>query len=155
MDKKIRIRKEINKNYKFDFVKKVLEDLSDWFEFEESNLAYAKNSKILNTYIISDNNQDFGFIIIKETSTCTIEIYCLGILDVYRCKGYGKFFVNEVLNLYRTSFSFVQVKTLDEGLDKFYDQTIGFYKALGFMKLETIKEIWGDDNPCMIMVKSL
>lgn len=155
LDKKIKIRLEIDKTYKSDFVKKVLDDLPDWFEFEEAKANYAENSKIYDTYIISENNKDLGFLMIKETSSYAIEIYCLGVFHAHRYKGYGSLVVDEVLNLYRESYYFCQVKTLDEGLDKFYDQTIGFYKARGFMKLETIKEIWGDDNPCMIMVKSL
>lgn len=155
LDKKIKIRLEKNKKYKSDFVKKVLDDLPDWFEFEEANKSYAENAKNFATYIISENDKDLGFIIIKETSNYAIEIYCLGILNESRSKGYGRLLVDEVLNLYRKSHSFAQVKTLDEGLDKYYDQTIGFYKSLGFLKLETINEIWGEDNPCMIMVKSL
>ncbi|WP_311481644.1 GNAT family N-acetyltransferase [uncultured Anaerococcus sp.] len=154
-DKVIRIRLEGNVAEKASFVKKVLDDLPNWFEFEEAKVNYAEKSKIYDTYIISENNYDIGFLIVKETSKDAIEIYCLGILNESRSKGYGRLLVDEVLNLYRKSHSFAQVKTLDEGLDKYYDQTIGFYKSLGFLKLETIKEIWGDDNPCMIMVKSL
>ena len=154
-DKVIRIRLEGNVAEKASFVKKVLDDLPDWFEFEEAKVNYAQRSEIYDTYIISENNYDIGFLIVKETSKDAIEIYCLGILQAFRSKGYGRLLVHEVLNLYRESHGFVQVKTLDYGIDKYYDQTIGFYKSLGFLKLETINEIWGEDNPCMIMVKSL
>lgn len=154
-DEKIKIRLEKDKKYKPKFVKKVLDDLPDWFEFEEAKINYAEKSIIYDTYIISENNYDIGFLIVKETSKDAIEIYCLGILQAFRSKGYGRLLVDEILNLYRESHGFVQVKTLDYGIDKYYDQTIGFYKSLGFVKLETIKEIWGEDNPCMIMVRSL
>ena len=154
-DEKIKIRLEKDKKYKPKFVKKVLDDLPDWFEFEEAKVNYAQKSEIYDTYIISENNYDIGFLVVKETSKDAIEIYCLGILNESRSKGYGRLLVHEVLNLYRESHGFVQVKTLDYGIDKYYDQTIGFYKSLGFVKLETIKEIWGEDNPCMIMVRSL
>lgn len=154
-DEKIKIRLEKDKKYKPKFVKKVLDDLWDWFEFEAAKVNYAEKSKIYDTYIINENNYDIGFLIVKETSKDAIEIYCLGILQAFRSKGYGRLLVDEVLNLYRESHGFVQVKTLDYGIDKYYDQTIGFYKSLGFVKLETIKEVWGEDNPCMIMVRSL
>ena len=149
------IRLENDKAYKYEFVKKVLTDLPEWFEFEEAILTYADMAKSLATYVVSEDGRDLGFIIIKETSDEAIEIYCLGLFKDYRGRGFGKFLVGKVLDLYRYSHSFAQVKTLDEGLDKYYDETIGFYRTLGFMKLETIKEIWGEDNPCMIMIKSL
>lgn len=154
-DEKIKIRLEKDKRYKPKFIKKVLDDLPDWFEFEEAKVNYAEKSKIYDTYIISENNYDIGFLVVKETSKDAIEIYCLGILQAFRSKGYGRLLVDEILNLYRESHGFVQVKTLDYGIDKYYDQTIGFYNSLGFVKLETIKEVWGEDNPCMIMVRSL
>lgn len=154
-DLKIKIRLEEKKDYKRKFVEKVLRDLPDWFGIEEAILAYGKEARELDTYIISLNKEDLGFLIIKETSPYTIELYCLGLFAKSRGQGLGRILVDEVLNLYREKFMFCQVKTLDEGIDKHYDKTIGFYKSLGFMKMETIKEIWGEDNPCMIMIKSL
>ena len=151
----VEIRREEDKKYKFKFVKKVLDTLPDWFSDGEANLSYAKSSRDMDTYIISDQESDLGFLIIKETSDKSIEIYCLGLYPSYRNKGLGKILVNEVLTLYKESFDIVQVKTLDYGLARYYDETICFYKSLGFIKLETIKEIWGESNPCMIMVKSL
>lgn len=155
IDKIIKIRLEENKDYKRIFVEKVLRDLPDWFGIEDAILSYACDAYDLPTYILSLNDEDLGFLTIKETSAYTIELYCLGFFLRARGLGLGRILVDEVLNLYKEKCRFCQVKTLDEGLDKYYDQTISFYKSLGFLKLETIKEIWGNDNPCMIMVKSL
>lgn len=155
IDKIIKIRLEENKAYKYNFIKRVLRDLPAWFGIEEAIIAYAKEARELDTYIISINDEDQGFLIIKETSPYTIDLYCLGLFSKARCQGLGRILVEEILNLYRMKFRFCQVKTLDEGRDKYYDKTIRFYKSLGFVKLETIKEIWGEENPCMIMVKSL
>lgn len=154
-NRKLKIRKEKNKTYKHDFVEKVLRDLPDWFGIEDSIIQYADNSKENDTFIISVDGEDLGFLTIKETSNHAIDLYCLGILSKYRNTGLGTTLVREVLDLYKNNFSLAHVKTLDEGVDEFYDQTIRFYKSLGFMKLETIKEIWGEENPCQIMVKSL
>ncbi|MGH4139155.1 hypothetical protein [Clostridium sp.] len=35
------------------------------------------------------------------------------------------------------------------------EETREFYKNVGFCPLEEIKEIWGDKNPCLIMVKTI
>ena len=154
-NRKLKIRKEKNKTYKHDFVEKVLRDLPDWFGIEDSIVKYASDSKDYDTFIISMDGEDLGFLTIKETSNYAIDLYCLGIFSKYRNTGLGTTLVNEVLDLYKNNFRLVHVKTLDDGIDEFYDQTIRFYKSLGFMKLETIKEIWGEENPCQIMVKSL
>lgn len=48
------------------------------------------------------------------------------------------------------------VKTLGESHpDKYYKLTREFYNRCGFYPLEEIKEIWGEENPCLIMVKAL
>jgi len=47
----------------------------------------------------------------------------------------------------------LQVKTLDKSHpDKNYACTRKFYEAMGFRPLECIPELWGKDNPCLIMV---
>ena len=51
---------------------------------------------------------------------------------------------------------FLIVKTLgDSHPDNNYKRTRGFYNKVGFYPLEEIKEIWGEENPCLIMVKSI
>jgi GNAT superfamily N-acetyltransferase len=47
------------------------------------------------------------------------------------------------------------VKTLaDTHQDQGYAPTRHFYKTCGFFPLEVI-DLWGEDNPCLIMVKPL
>jgi hypothetical protein len=48
------------------------------------------------------------------------------------------------------------VKTLGESSDyEYYKGTREFYGSVGFYPLEEIKEIWNDENPCLIMLMSL
>jgi hypothetical protein len=50
----------------------------------------------------------------------------------------------------------LQVKTLGSahpGLS--YARTQSFYEALGFIAIEETTAIWGEANPCLIMVKTL
>lgn len=45
------------------------------------------------------------------------------------------------------------VKTLGESHpDVYYEKTRRFYKKAGFYPLEEIKEIWGEQSPCLIMI---
>jgi ribosomal protein S18 acetylase RimI-like enzyme len=50
----------------------------------------------------------------------------------------------------------MQVKTLGpSNPDPGYARTRAFYEALGFRPLEELKQIWDEQNPCLIMVKQL
>ena len=49
-----------------------------------------------------------------------------------------------------------QVKTLAASHpDPFYARTRAFYLAMGFKPLEVLTQLWGQDNPCLLMVKYL
>jgi len=37
----------------------------------------------------------------------------------------------------------------------YYAATRAFYLAMGFRELECIPEIWGSENPCMVMIMSI
>ncbi len=51
---------------------------------------------------------------------------------------------------------YLQVKTLGPSrLDPGYEVTRAFYLALGFEPLEEFKQIWDENNPCLVMVKKL
>ena len=71
-------------------------------------------------------------------------------------QGYGRRLVEhaeEVLRL--RSVEFLEVKTLGPSRpDAHYEKTRRFYEHLGFRPLEENK-LWGDSNPCLIMVKHL
>jgi ribosomal protein S18 acetylase RimI-like enzyme len=48
----------------------------------------------------------------------------------------------------------MQVKTLGPSRpDEHYAKTRAFYEALGFRPLEEFKQIWDENNPCLVMVK--
>lgn len=54
----------------------------------------------------------------------------------------------------KNKIKFLMVKTLGESHpDVNYKSTREFYYKAGFFPLEEIKEIWGKENPCLIMVK--
>lgn len=137
---------------KKEIVTTILNDLPEWFGLEESTAAYIKDAQAFKLYASYENDEVTGFISIKETSEDTDEIYCMGIKKKYHRQGIG-----EKLYKYAESKStkdFIQVKTVDEGHYKEYDQTVRFYKALGFKKLEVFPKMWDEWNPCLIMIKS-
>jgi hypothetical protein len=48
------------------------------------------------------------------------------------------------------------VKTLaPSDPDPGYEATRAFYAAAGFRPLETLPQVWGPENPCLLMVRPL
>lgn len=52
-------------------------------------------------------------------------------------------------------YSFLQVKTVQEGRYDEYDKTIQFYKNLGFKELECFPTLWDEWNPCQIYIMAI
>jgi hypothetical protein len=58
--------------------------------------------------------------------------------------------------IHNNNVKFLMVQTLGESHpDRHYKRTREFYSKVGFYPLEEIKEIWGKENPCLIMVKTI
>lgn len=81
----------------------------------------------------------------------------MGLYPHYRRKGLGRELVRAAeAILARQGVEYLQVKTLSPSMeDAHYAETRAFYEAMGFRPLEEIRQIWGDENPCLIMVKYL
>ena len=76
----------------------------------------------------------------------------MGVKKIYHNKGIGTLLFNELKKFASTKYDYIQVKTVDEGHYKEYDQTIAFYKKQGFKKLEVfpytlgwVESLFGDD----------
>lgn len=97
-----------------------------------------------------------GFIVLKETSPATAEIYVMGVLPKRHRKGVGRSLF-EALRKYtrERGYSFLQVKTVQEGHYPEYDRTNQFYKGVGFQELECFPTLWGEKNLCRIFVMAL
>ena len=134
----------------------ILNDLNSWFEDGYAVKNYIEKSKDYIFFKVSEKGKNLGFIVYKETSDYTIEIFVMGVLKKYHRKNIGRnLFEKSIDFLKKYNYEFVQVKTLKEGIDDGYDKTNKFYQALGFRKFEVIEEIWSKDNPCQIYVKSI
>lgn len=134
--------------------KKVLCSLPDWFGLPEAIDEYVEKSSEMPFWALFDNENAIGFVAIKKTSEDTAEIYVMGILEAYHHKGFGKMLFSSCYEWCgQNDFSFLQVKTLDKSHpDTHYANTRNFYKAMGFTEVECVPEIWGKDNPCLIMI---
>ncbi len=98
-----------------------------------------------------------GFTSLLQRFPETVEMCCMGVLPDYHRQGAGQLLVEVAAGAARASGArLLMVRKL--GLshsDPFYDATRAFYLAQGFLPLAELPEIWGPDDPCLILVRPL
>ncbi|WP_332871749.1 GNAT family N-acetyltransferase [Paraliobacillus zengyii] len=134
-----------------------MRQLPEWFGIEEAIVKYENEVISTDFYVYYLSDKPVGFISVKPINKYTSEIYVMGILTEYQNRGIGKKLLETVEeSLIKNNIKFFMVKTLgDSHPDKNYKSTREFYYKTGFYPLEEINEIWGEENPCLIMVKNL
>lgn len=135
----------------------ILRSLPDWFGIEDAIVDYIKKSKEMPMIVAYDGESPVGFISLKRHSPFSSEIYVMGVSPEYHRKGLGKVLVQESEKyLLESGFEFLQVKTLDSSREcEAYRKTRLFYKSLGFKELEVFSTLWGEENPCLMLIKNL
>ena len=152
------IIKEINnKQEKKEISTSILESLPNWFGIQESTQEYINKSSYLPFFAAINESKPLGFISIKENNQYTAEIYVMGVLPNCHNQGIGTSLINRVLLWAKEKgYEYLQVKTLDESHpDFYYAKTRKFYTSVGFKPLECLPELWGRENPCLIMIQRL
>lgn len=132
----------------------VLNALPDWFGIPESTAEYIHESASMPFWAALDGDTPVGFIALKETSPHTAEIYVMGVMPSMHRLGIGR----QLFEAFRTyaalhGYSFLQVKTVQEGHYAEYDRTNAFYRSLGFCELECFPTLWDERNPCQVFVR--
>lgn len=136
--------------------KHILAQLPDWFGLPESTKEYVMCSKTMPFWIYKEGEEEKGFIALKETSPYTAELYVMGVLKDEHGKGIGTQLFEELYAYAKQKgYEFLQVKTVQKGYYKEYDQTNDFYEKMGFKELECFPTLWDEWNPCQIYIKSL
>ena len=134
----------------------ILADLPDWFGLPDSTAEYVKCSKEMPFWAEIENDTAKGFISLKETSSYTAEIYVMGVLKAIHNNGVGKKLFEAFYSYAKEhDYSFIQVKTVQEGHYDEYDKTIQFYKKLGFKEFECFPTLWDEWNPCQIYIMAV
>ena len=154
----INYREVGDNNEKMGITRKILYKLPDWFGVEDYIEDYIKDSVNSRIYAAYESEDDpIGFISVKCHNQYSAEVYVMGILPEYHRKGVGTAMIKIVEDyLIQQNYKFLMVKTLSESSnDPWYSMTRKFYCAAGFYPLEEIKEIWGENEPCLIMIKQL
>ena len=79
-----------------------------------------------------------------------------GVLKEYHREGIGKELFNRAKKAAKEmGYSFIQVKTVQMGKYKSYDDTNRFYISIGFKEFEVFPTLWDKWNPCQIYVMGI
>ncbi|MCA1031273.1 GNAT family N-acetyltransferase [Bacillus timonensis] len=153
----MRIEKVESHVQKSTITNDILRQLPEWFGIEEAIVNYVKGVEKSDVYVAFDDDKPVGMISLISHNLHTSEIYVMGVLKEYHNQGIGMRLIEAAEKfLIRKNTRYLMVKTLGESHpDLFYKKTRNFYEKAGFFPLEEIKEIWGEANPCLIMVKNL
>lgn len=153
----MRIEQISEKSEKETIVRQILEALPEWFGISEAREEYISDSReqVMLTSM-EDNGKPIGFICLKETGRDTAELAVMGVLKEFHRQGIGRSLFGAAKEIIaEKGYSFLQVKTVQMGKYKEYDETNFFYLSLGFKEFEVFPTLWDEWNPCQIYVMSL
>lgn len=138
--------------------KAVLEKLPEWFGDKQALDEYAEKVKQFPYYAaLNTAGECIGFFSVKIHYQHTGDIFVCGVLPEYQHVGIGKALYHAAENYFvQKGCKYVIVKTLSDTVDfEPYARTRKFYRSVGFEPLITLTEMWDEENPCLIMFKSL
>ena len=139
-------------------VARILKTLPEWFGREESNAEYIHDAERLETWTVThpETHEVVGIMLIAQHYPVEAEIHLLAVDAAFHGYGIGTSLINTFEKEARNrGIRLIQVKTLGESfLNEPYQRTRNFYKAVGFLPLEETN-LWGEDTPCLIMVKAI
>ncbi len=150
--------KEIeDKKRKSEIATRILEALPEWFGIPEATQMYINESCNQPFFAAMEEAEPVGFISMKVNNQYTAEVFVMGILREYHKRGIGRALFDKVYTWAKNNgYEYLQVKTLDASHpDVHYTGTRNYYLSMGFRPLECIPELWGEENPCLIMVQHI
>jgi len=127
----IEVKEVFDNNTKAKIGEDILRKLPNWFEVEEAILDYIKGCKEMPFFVAFKNKEAVGFVVFRQITKYSAEIYVMGVLEEYHGRSIGKALIKTcekyVLNL---GVEFLTVKTLASSVkDEYYEKTRLFYEA--------------------------
>lgn len=151
------IQQETDQQKKSQICEKILRSLPNWFGIESAIQDYVADVQPMIFLVAYEKQQPIGFLALNKHNQYTAEIHVMAILPQFHRHGIGRKLVREAEQiLQHDGFQFLSVKTLSESRpNKEYDQTRKFYLDIGFIPIEEFKTLWGEHNPCLLLIKAI
>jgi GNAT superfamily N-acetyltransferase len=134
----------------------LLAALPTWFGIPEANAEYVAAATRLPGHVAYAGADAVGILLYERHFPESAEIHLLAVDPAWHRKGIGRALVDALIDELRpTGCRLLQVKTLGPSrADAGYAKTREFYRAVGFLPLEELIDLW-PGNPCLVMVRPL
>jgi N-acetylglutamate synthase-like GNAT family acetyltransferase len=135
---------------------RILRGLPAWFGIEDAIVNYVGAIRVMETYVAAFGGVVVGFVALAATSPSAVELHVMAVADGYHRLGLGRALVEHCESVLRARrVEYMHVKTLGPSRTcELYERTRAFYRAMGFHPLEE-NALWGETNPCLMLVKHL
>lgn len=146
-----------NPEEKSQICEKILRSLPSWFGIESAIVDYIKDVQRMDTWLAMDQQKAIGFVSLNKHNPKAAEVHVMGILEEYHRQQLGHQLLWQAeTSLFKQGFKYLTVKTLSPSReDENYARTRQFYLGYGFTPIEEFKTLWGEHNPCLMLVKNV
>ena len=143
--------------YHPDDVRRILDTLPRWFGLPESNDEYVEKASTLTNLVARDRDEIVGIGLVIRHNPQAAEIDLIAVPEGRHRQGIGRAILDHLeAELRADGVRMLHVKTFGpSGSSPEYERTREFYEGTGFVPLEERTDIWGPENPCLILVKPL
>ncbi len=136
----------------------IFDRLSDWFGIPETNQRYLAQLGELTSFVAERKDRVVGFTSLRLHNPESAELEVLAVDSSLHRQGIGRQLVDrlEAELRARGGIRLFHVRTLGPS-DPYepYRRTREFYRALGFVPLFESVELWGPENPALVLVKPM
>ena len=128
-----------------------------WFGIEDAIKKYVADVEGMTMFAAYEGGRAVGFLSLNRHNSWTAEVYVMATHPDFHRQGVGRRLIGAAERYLKgLGYEFLSVKTLSPSRpDKGYDLTRKFYMAMGFRPVEEFKTLWGEANPCLLMIKAL
>jgi len=151
------ISRERDPDTKERICREVLESLPDWFGIPEAIDRFCREVRELRMWVAKSGGHTAGFATVQQHFPGAAELHLIAVRPEHHRSRLGTRLLTEIETHLNTSATrFLTVKTLAPSAgDRSYAHTHRFYAAQGFVPLEVFPTLWDEENPCLLMAKTL
>lgn len=129
----------------------------EWFGMAEENDAYVEKARTLTNVVAREGGEVVGICLLLPHNEHSVEIDFLGVPRERHRHGIGQLLIAHVeRELAASGVRVLHLKTFGPSVpNEPYERTRRFYERMGFVAMEERTDIWGPENPCLMLVRSL
>lgn len=138
-------------------VLRLLATVPEWFGLPEANAEYVEAARVSETWTVRDAaGTVVGVTLVERHFPDVAEIHLTVVDRAHHGLGVGTAMLSAIeADARHRGVRLLEVKTLGASHpDAGYARTRHFYEKFGFLSLEET-DLWGEQNPCLFMVKPL